>query len=209
MIRLVIADDHALVREGFHRLFEARADISLEGVASDGDELLGILETTPADVIILDISMPGPGFSSLMNTIRERWPESAVLVVSMHPEESWAVRALKAGASGYLPKSRSAEELTMAIRVVHSGEKYVTSALGAMLAERLLDPAGGEPHESLTPREKEVFLMLGGGMMLKNVARELNLSPKTVSTHRRRILDKLGLNSTAELVRYTTERKLI
>ena len=209
MIRLVIADDHSLVREGFRRLFETRADISLEGVASDGDELLEVLEGTPADVVILDISMPGPGFASLLDTIRGRWPASAVLVVSMHPEESWAIRALRAGASGYLPKSRSAEELATAIRTVHEGRKYVTPSLGAILAERLLDPAAGDPHETLTPREEEVFLMLGSGKMLKTVARELELSPKTVSTHRRRILDKLGLNSTAELVRYVTERKLV
>lgn len=209
MIRLVIADDHSLVREGFQRIIETRDDMSLDGLASDGDELLRILAETPADVVILDISMPGPGFSSLLETIRERWPASAILVVSMHPEESWALRALKAGASGYLPKSRSAEELCLAIHTVQRGETYVTPSLGAVLAQRLADPSAGPPHQSLSPREREVFLLLGSGKMLKTVARELDLSPKTVSTHRRRILDKLGLNSTAELIRYVTERDLV
>jgi DNA-binding NarL/FixJ family response regulator len=209
MISVVTADDHALVQEGIGRIIENQTDMKLVGSATHGDDLLRILDSTRADVLTLDISMPGPGFLPLMRTLGERHPHLAILVVSMHAEEAWALRALKAGAKGYLPKSHSAEELSEAIRRVHRGQTYVTPSMVDLLAGRVTGSAEGEPHETLTPREYDVFLALGSGMMLKTVARELGLSPKTVSTHRRRILDKLGLRSTAEIVRYAVEHGLV
>jgi len=160
-------------------------------------------------VLILDITMPGPGFLHIMETLRERFPEVRILVVSMHAEEHWAIQALKAGASGYLTKTRSGEELATAIRKVSAGGPYVTASLAERLA-RHFDPRGSEQlHDSLSRREFETLRRLGSGKMVKTVAREMSLSPKTVTTYRKRILEKLGLASTADLIRYAVEHDLV
>ena len=208
MIRLVVADDHQMVRQGFRRIIEAHPDMEIVAEAAEGTELLRILESVAADVLILDITMPGPGFLLVMDALRARFPRLAVLVVSMHAEEQWAVQALKAGASGYLTKTHSAEELAEGIRRIHAGGRYITGSLAESLARHFGPGGGTAPHDSLSRREFEVLRRLGSGRMVKTVAQEMALSPKTVSTYRKRILEKLGLHSTADLIRYAVEHDL-
>jgi DNA-binding NarL/FixJ family response regulator len=206
---LIIADDHEMVREGFRRIIESHADMKIVATVPDGATLQTVLEETEADVLLLDISMPGPGFPRLMESIRKKYPQLAVLVVSMHQEDHWAVQALKVGAAGYLTKSHSAEELAAGVRRVHAGGRYITPSVAESLAARL-GPSGSEPsHASLSRREFEVLQKLGAGKMVKTVAREMDLSPKTVSTYRMRILEKLSLDSTADLIRYAVEHNLL
>ncbi len=209
MIRLVLADDHQMVRQGVRRIMEAHADMEIVAEAASGDELLTVLAGTPADVLILDISMPGPGFLELMATLERSHPFLPVLVVSMHAEEHWAVQALKAGAAGYLTKTHSAEELAEGIRRVEAGGKYITSMVAETLASHLGRRAMPAPLESLSLREFQVLRMLGSGMMVKTVARELGISPKTVSTYRARIFDKLQFGCNADMVRFAVEHDLI
>jgi len=208
MIRLVIADDHQMVREGLRRVIEAYPDMEIAAEAQEGVELLGVLERVEADVLILDITMPGPGFLRVMSALRDRFPRLPVLVVSMHAEAQWALQALKAGAAGYLTKSHSVEELAEAVRKVHAGGRSITAELGESLARRFGTDPGTVPHEALSRREFEVLRKLGSGRMVKTVAQEMGLSPKTVTTYRKRILDKLGLHSTADLIRYAGEHDL-
>jgi len=209
MIRLVIADDHQMVREGFRRIVEAHPDMEIVAEASTGEELMGKLAAARPDVLLLDISMPGPGFLQLMQSITTDFPKIQILVVSMHAEEHWAIQALKAGAAGYLTKSHSAEELGVGIRRVHGGGKYITPLMAETIARQYGDRSGAGSLESLSKREFEVLAKLGSGMMVKSVARELKLSPKTVSTYRARILEKLELNSTSDLIRYAIEHDLL
>jgi DNA-binding NarL/FixJ family response regulator len=209
MIRLVIADDHQMVREGLRRIVETNTDMQIIGEAADGFKLLELLETDLPDVLLLDISMPGPGFLPIMAQIEADYPGLPVLVVSMHAENMWAVQALKAGAAGYLAKTHSAEELSEGIRRVHSGGRYITASVAETLAIRLGGEGEGSPIQSLSKREFQVFQQLGAGKMVKTVAREMGLSAKTVSTYRTRILEKLGLRSTAELIRFAVEQDLI
>jgi DNA-binding NarL/FixJ family response regulator len=209
MIRLILADDHEMVREGFRRIVEGHTDMEVVGEASDGEELRQVLASVGADVLILDISMPGPGFMAIMREIRKHHPKLAVLVVSMHAEEEWAVQALKAGGAGYLTKTRSSDELAEGIRRVHAGGRYITRSLAETLALQVGAEGERAAHESLSKREFEVLRKIGSGKMVKTVAREMKLSPKTVSTYRARILEKLGLESTADLIRYAVEHDLV
>jgi len=209
VIRVVVADDHDVVRQGFRRIIEAQPDQEMVGEAADGAGLLDLLGSVRADVLLLDISMPGPGFLSLMDALGAGFPGVPVLVVSMHAEELWAIQALKAGAAGYLTKTRSAEELADAVRRVHAGGRYITASLAERLA-LLLGPRGGPKlHDALSRREFETLRRLGSGKMVKTVAREMGLSPKTVTTFRKRILEKLDLRSTADLVRYALDHDLV
>lgn len=208
MIQLVVADDHPVVREGLVRVLEDAKDIHVAGIASSGDELLDLLPDVQASVVLLDISMPGPPFLELLEAIRRRWPPIHVLVVSAHPESQYAVRALRAGARGYVTKDRSPDELANAIRQVHRGGRYVSSKLAEELASRL-DPEYHEiPHERLSDRELRTVAMLAAGRTIKEIAGSLSISPKTVSTYRRRALDKLDLDTTADLIRYALEHDL-
>lgn len=208
MIRLIVADDHPIVRQGLLRIVETCPDMTVVGEAADGDSLMALLGDTEADVLLLDISMPGPPFVELMLAIRDRWPSVRLLVVSTHAEDQYAVRALKAGAVGYLSKDRSPQELTRAVRHVYQGGRYVSDTLAERLALRL-DPRHEAPsHESLSRREFDVLCMLGAGRSVKEIAEALSLSSKTVSTYRARILDKLQLQNTAQLIRYAVEHKL-
>jgi DNA-binding NarL/FixJ family response regulator len=209
VIRLVLADDHQMVRQGFRRIIESHPDMALVAEASDGDELLALLPEARPDVLLLDISMPGCGFIPLMRVLSEEYEKLPVLVVSMHPEEHWAIRALKAGASGYLTKTHSAEELAEGIRQVHAGKKYITREMAEVLAGHFGKRRMPSAVESLSPREFEVLRALGSGKMVKTIARELGVSSKTVSTFRARIFEKLGVESTAELVRFAVEHDLV
>jgi DNA-binding NarL/FixJ family response regulator len=208
MIKVFIADDHSMVREGFRRIIDGHPDMEIVAEAAEGSEVLPRLEAGPADVLVLDISMPGPGFLQVMQSLQKKHPLLPVLVVSMHPEEHWATRAFQSGASGYLTKAHSAEELAEAIRRVHQGGRYVTPSLAERLASQLGPGAAKVGHEGLSRREYEVLCLLGSGKMVKGIAHQLGLSPKTVSTYRTRILEKLNLRSTADLIRYVVEHEL-
>ena len=208
MIRIVIADDHALVREGLRRIIEHHSDLAVAAEADTHDDLFHALGKHEVDVVLMDVSMPELGFLEALERIREDWPHIPVLVVSMHPEEQWAIRAFRSGAAGYLTKRHSAEELAEAIRRVHAGGRYVTPALADALAAQLVSGSEGNAHDALSKREFEVLCMLGSGRMVKRIAADLGLSPKTVSTYRSRILEKLALRSTAEIIRYVVEHDL-
>jgi DNA-binding NarL/FixJ family response regulator len=209
MIRLAIADDHPIVREGLRRIATAGVGISVAGEASTAAELLRLLAAAAVDVVLLDVSMPGSTFMETLKELREKHPSVKVLVLSVHPEDQWAVRALRAGAAGYLTKDHSPEQLVEAIRRVARGGRYVSATLAERLAG-LVDEAGTRsPHERLSDREFEVLRALGRGMAVKDVAEELKLSAKTVSTYRTRLLDKMGLKSRADLVRYVVEHELL
>ena len=208
-IRIFIADDHPIVRQGLRRMVEADPGLAISGEAGDAAALLGALETTATDLVLLDVSMPGSPFLDTLHTLRERHPSIRVLVLSVHPEDQWAVRAIKAGASGYLTKDHSPEQLLEAVRRVYRGGKYVSPTLAEQLATHL-DAAGQRaPHELLSDREFEVMRRLGSGLTVSQIASELAISAKTVSTYRARILEKMAVASNADLVRYAARYGLI
>lgn len=209
MIRIAIADDHPIVREGLRRIASAGVGISVTGEASTAAELFRLLAQAAVDVVLLDVSMPGSTLVETLADLRGRHPSIKVLVLSVHPEDQWAVRALRAGASGYLTKDRSPEQLVEAIRRVARGGKYVSEALAEKLAGLVDHGSPRAAHERLSDREFEVLRALGSGMAVKDVAEQLNLSAKTISTYRARLLDKMGLTSRADLVRYVMEHDLL
>lgn len=208
MIRLLIADDHPIVREGLKRIIADTGDIELAAEATSGDDLPCLCRAYQIDVLVLDIAMPGPGFLKTMEQVRSVSPNTHILVLSVHPEDQYAVRALRAGAAGYLTKDHSPAELANAIRRIHAGGKYITETVAERLADAIREKKEGPPHELLTDREFEVLRMLGGGMSVTQIASVLSISPKTVSTYRARILEKLRLKTGAELIRYAMSHDL-
>lgn len=209
MIRLAIADDHPIVREGLRRIASDDAGIEVTGEASSAAELFRLLDEAPVDVLLLDVSMPGATFVETLRELREKHPSIKVLVLSVHPEDQWAMRALRAGASGYLTKDHSPEQLVRAIRRVALGGKYVSESLAEQLAGMVDNGRTRAPHELLSNREFEVLRALGSGMTVKDIADQLRLSAKTVSTYRVRLLEKMGLKSKADLVRYVMQHELL
>jgi two-component system invasion response regulator UvrY len=209
VIRLFIADDHPVVRAGLRGIIEGEPDFEVVGEACDGGDMLARIGRTPAEVLLLDVSMPGPGFLEVLGGLRQDHPRLAVLVLSVHPEDQYAVRALRAGAAGYLTKDHSPEELVAAIRKVHRGGKYVSPSLAEKLAVGLEIGVSGWPHERLSNREYDVLCLLGSGRTVKEIASKLTLSPKTVSTYRARVLEKMKLATNADLVRYAAQHGLI
>lgn len=209
MIRLLIADDHPIVREGLRRIVQDAPGVEVVGEVANGDELLERLPRLPADIVLLDVTMPGPGFLEVLQRLRSEHPTVAVLVLSVHPEDQYAVRALRAGASGYLTKDHSPEELTEAIRRVHRGHRYVSAQLAERLAADLTAGPREVRHEVLSDREYDVLCLLGSGRTVKEIAGSLQLSPKTVSTYRTRVLEKMHASSNADLVRYAALHGLI
>lgn len=209
MIRVFLADDHAVVREGLKRILAENADIEVVGETGTGNGLAeACLEADP-DVILLDITMPGPGFLELLKELKAAGRAWRVLVLSVHSEDFFALRAFRAGASGYLTKDHSPEELPRAIRRIHEGGRYLTPDLAEKLVFDLYATSEELPHQTLSDREFQVLLRLAVGRSAKSIAHELGVSPKTVSTYRARLLEKLGLRSDAELVRYALEHGLV
>ena len=209
MIRVLLADDHAIVRAGLKELLTATGDLQVVGEATNGQEVLAAVRKGGFDVLVLDMSMPGRSGIELIKLVKAERPALRVLVLSMHSEEQYAVRAVRAGASGYLTKETAAEELVSAIRRVAGGGAYVTPET----AERLVHDAGAgaerEPHKKLSDREYEVFRMIVSGRSVTDIAGALNLSVKTISTHKSRILEKMALPTQADLVRYAVEHGLL
>jgi DNA-binding NarL/FixJ family response regulator len=207
-INVVIADDHPVVRAGLRQILGAEADVWIVAEVADGDALLHALAGAPVDVVLLDVTMPGAPFPTLLRDVKTLYPRLRVLVLSMQPEDQFAVRALRDGAAGYLSKDRSPQELVAALRTIVQGGTYVSAALAEQLATAL-DP-GRAPigHEALSDREHEVLRLIGAGKAVREIAIALSLSPKTVSTYRTRILEKLGLRTSAELIRYALQHQL-
>jgi DNA-binding NarL/FixJ family response regulator len=207
MIRVLLADDHQIVRDGLRRILGPQSGFAVAGEAASGDEALALVRAHDYDVAVLDMSMPGLSGLDLVKRLKAEKPRLKILVLSMHGEQQYAARALKAGAAGYLSKDSAAEQLVGALRKIAAGGVHVSEAAAAGLI--LAGSEGGPPHERLSDREFEVFKLLAGGASPTDIARRLNVSVKTVSTHKTRIQEKLGLGGTAELVRYALEHKLL
>ena len=204
MTSIVLADDHKIVRDGLKRILAGTPDLQVSAEAGDGDELLALVKAADYDLAVVDMSMPGLAGMALIKRLKLEKPKLRILVLSMHGESQYAARALKAGASGYLNKDSAAELLVGAIRKIAAGGVHIGEAAAASLvaAER-------SPHEALSDREFEVLRLLVEGLGPTEIGERLHLSVKTVSTHKTRILEKLQLGSTAELVRYALEHKLV
>jgi len=204
---IVLADDHAVVRRGLRHIFAMSPDVVIAAEAVDGGEVLEKLRTAEVDVLLMDVSMPQTDAVDLVKRVKAEHPKVAVLVHSMHAESPVASRMLKAGASGYITKDSEPEQLVAALRRVAGGGRYI----GAELAEQLAfgDGTGRPLHELLSDRESQVFAQLASGKSLKTIASDLRLSPKTASTYKTRVMQKLKVGSDAELIRYAVEHRLI
>lgn len=209
MIRILLADDHRMFREGVRGLLESRSDMTVVGEAGTGEEALATAGETQPDVVLLDVSMPGRGGLETVSELKKRDPRVRVLMLTVHPEDRFAVRCLKGGADGYMTKDNAAEELIGAIRKVHSGGKYVSPGLAESLVMSLDHDFGAAPHEALSNREFQVLRKIAAAKTVSEIAEELHLSVKTISTYRSRILDKLGLRNNAEIMQYAMERDLV
>ncbi len=209
MIRVLIADDHNIVRQGMKRVLSKTPDIEVVGEASTGQEALDKIWAEKFDVVILDISLPGRNGLEILRQIKAHQPKLQVLVLSMYPEEQYAVRVLRGGAAGYLTKESDKSELIEAIRRIAQGKKYITPALAEMLADELEPSADKAPHERLSDREFHLLCLIAKGKTTKEIADDLALSMKTVGTHRARILEKMGMKSNAEITHYAIQHKLV
>lgn len=208
MIRIVIADDHPIVREGLKQMLSACVDFTIVGEACNGHEVITRTRELEFDVLLLDMSMPGRGGIELIRQVKSEKPRLRVLVLSMHEEEQYAVRSIRAGASGYLNKETAPAQLVSAIRKVASGGAFITPAVAEQLAMGAMPHAQGLPHSTLSDREFQVMGMLVAGKSITDIAGELNLSVKTVSTHKTRLMQKMGMTNQADLIRYAMENNL-
>ena len=208
MINVLIADDHTVVRRGLRQILEEAPDMTVTGEASTGQDVLKALRREDYDVLVLDISMPDGGGLEVLNQLHDISPDLPVLILSIHGENQYAARAFRAGAAGYLTKDRAPEELITAIRRLACGGKYITRSLATTLANRL-GKKQGTSHEILSDREFQVMCLLASGLRITDIAEDLSLSAKTVSTFRTRILEKLNLKTTADIIRYALEHDLV
>jgi two-component system, NarL family, invasion response regulator UvrY len=209
MLKILIADDHAILRAGLKEILVRNLKEVACGEAKNAQEVLSQVRTNPWDLVILDITMPGRSGLDILSDLKNLRPHLPVLMLSMHSEDHYGKRALKAGAFGYLQKESAPEELIQAVRKVLAGGRYVSSTLADRLLADLSKDEVKTPHDSLSPREFEIFRMIGSGKPVSRIAKELRLSITTVSTHRARILEKLQLTTTADLVRYALRSKLV
>ncbi|PWT76960.1 MAG: DNA-binding response regulator [Proteobacteria bacterium] len=207
--RILIADDHAIVREGLRRIISSDTAFTVAGEAADGHEVMAAVRAGGFDVLLLDLSMPGRSGIELLRQVKTERPELHVLVLSMHAEQQYAVRAIRAGASGYLTKDAATTQLSAALTKVAAGGLFITPAVAEALAMGLQTPSEEAPHKRLSDREYEVFVRLATGESVTTIAERLNLSVKTVSTHKTHILEKMNLSSLADLVRYAIAHRLL
>jgi Response regulator containing a CheY-like receiver domain and an HTH DNA-binding domain len=209
MIRVLIADDHTIVRHGLAQIVSAESDMTVTGEAQNGHEVLELITKAKADVIVLDITMPGKNGLETLKEIKRQHSEISVIMLSMHPKDQYAVRVLKAGASGYITKESAPEELVVAIRKAYSGGKYISPDVAELLASYIEHDVSAEPHRRLSDREFEVFRQIAQGRSVSQISVDLNLSVKTISTYRTRILEKTGFSTNAEIVKYCLENSLV
>ncbi len=212
-IRVIVADDHTLVREGVRMILAKESDLEVVGEASDGQQALGLVESLKPDVVIMDISMPGMGGIEATQRLKERHPKVAVLALTMHEEESYVFRLLRAGASGYVLKRAAAHDLVQAVRAAARGESFLYPSVARKVLEDYLKRVeageGRERFDGLTEREKEILTLIAQGSSNQEIAQQLFVSIKTVQTHRAHILEKLNLHDRTELVRYAIRKGLI
>ena len=209
MIRVILCDDHAVVRKGIRDTLTEAVDIEVTGEASSYTEVREVLRHAPCDVMVLDLNLPGRGGLEVLASLRESAPLIKVLIVSMFPEDQYAIRCLRAGAQGYLCKTGDPAELVTAVRTLAQGRKYVTPEVAQMLVESLSDPTQEALHTTLSERELQTLTKIASGRRLSEIAEELMLSPKTVSVYRARVLEKLRLSNNAELTVYAIRNGLV
>jgi DNA-binding NarL/FixJ family response regulator len=209
MTKVLLADDHTLVRDGLRHILQGTRGFEVAGEAHDGPSTVALVRGTPADVLVLDLSMPGPRNGvELVKQIKDEIPTLRILVLTMHAEQQYAVRAFKAGASGYLTKESASTELVSAVTKVAAGGVYVSLSMAERLAQSLNEPADMAPHQRLSDREFDVFRRIAAGQTITEIANELCVSAKTVSTYKTRILEKMQMPHEAALVRYAIQHKL-
>ncbi len=208
-IRILIADDHPIVREGYKKILMSQPDMDVTGEAGNGQEVLDAIQKKDFDLILLDISMPGRSGLEILKELKGQKPHLPVMILSIYPEEQYAVRAFRDGASGYLTKASTPKELISAIRKVSQGGRYVTEALAEKLTYFLHGDVEKVPHEKLSDREYQVMLLIASGKTVTQIADELCLSVKTISTYRRHILEKMQFTTNAEITMYAIQNKLL
>lgn len=209
MTRVLLVDDHVIFREGLKRILDDTPDMKVVGGVGKGSDLLAQYDRVECDVIVLDIAMPGESGVEILKQIRKFDPDQKVLVLSMHPEEQYAHRVLRAGASGYITKESSPEEVIFAIRKVAGGGRYVSTKLGEELAFRAGMGFNTPRHDHLSDREYQIMLMIASGKTRADIAKELSLSPKTISTYRARVMEKMSLRTDADLTNYVSQHQLL
>jgi len=208
MTRIFIVDDHVLIREGLKKILRTESDLTIVGEAQRGNEALDKLDKCHCDVLILDIALPDKSGLEVLKEVKDRHPKMHVIILSLYPEERYALRAMKDGADGYITKNGAAEELFLAIRIVMAGKKYVSPTFAQELVDYLQIDQKQPAHEKLSDREYQILLLIGSGKTVSQIAMDLNLAASTVNTHRLHILEKMHLKTNAELVRYVFENHL-
>lgn len=209
MIRILIADDHAIVRQGLKQIVADESDMRVAGEAENANEVVDFVRKHPCDVVVQDISLPGRDGLEVLRDLKHEFPRLPVLMLSVHPQELFGVRALRLGAAGYLTKKAAPAELVAAIRTVVGGRKYVPPSLVELLADHLATDDQRLPHETLSNREYQVMCMIAAGRKAGDIAAELSLSVKSINTYRARVLEKMGVKSNAELTRYALQHRLL
>jgi two-component system, NarL family, invasion response regulator UvrY len=212
MINIYIADDHAMLRDGLKSIINEVKDMKVVGETNNSKNIISDIRTLDVDIILLDISMPGPGFLEILSRLTDSGDNNKIikiLVLSTHPEEQYAIRAIKAGANGYLTKDHSPNELIDAIKIIISGKRYISQALAELMANDVVQGGSStSPHEHLSNREYQILCMLGKGMAIKEISHSLSLSPKTVSTYRIRLCNKLNFKNNADLIHYVIDHDI-
>lgn len=208
-MRIIIADDHAIVRRGLQQIIATRATWKVAGEAASGEELLALLPDADADVLVLDVSLDGRSGIDLLEPIRARRPNLPVLMLSMHAEEHYALHAFRAGAAGYIQKDRPPEEILAAIERVAAGRRHISEGVMDQIAGAVAGTQSEHPHEELSPREFQVFRLIAAGRSASEIAEMLHVSVKTVSTYRSRILEKTGFRTNADMIAYAVRNKLL
>lgn len=209
MIKVMLADDHSIVRKGLRQLLEETGFIEVVAEADDYPAIMKAVRGHDFDVLVMDITMPGKNGIDVLKVVKDEKPKIAVLMLSMHPEDQYAVRALKAGASGYLTKNSAPEKLVEAIQTISAGRRYITPELADSLASHLTDDTDKPLHATLSDREFQTIRLIASGRKLSEIAEELSLSPKTVSVYRARILEKMRMKNNAELTHYALKHGLV
>jgi DNA-binding NarL/FixJ family response regulator len=209
VIRIVLADDHPIVRDGLKGLLGAAGDMEVVGEASDGGQVMECVRALDFELLLLDMSMPGRSGIELIRQVRSERPKLKILILSMHEESQYAVRAIRAGASGYLTKESASRQLVEAIRKVAGGGAFISAEVAQQLALGAMPDAKGPPHSALSDREFQIFRMIADGLAVSDIAARLNLSVKTVSTHKSNILRKMNMTTQAELIRYAITHRLV
>jgi two-component system, NarL family, invasion response regulator UvrY len=209
MIKVILCDDHALIRRGIRDTLSDAADIEVVGEAGDYGELRSLMRSAECEVLVLDINMPGRSGLDVLHVLKDEGSPVKVLIVSMYPEDQYAIRALRAGAFGYVNKGGDPQLIVQAVRTVSQGRKYVTPEIAQMLVESLTTPTSEQAHEKLSDRELQTLVMIASGKRLSDIADELTLSPKTVSVYRARVLEKLQLANNSELTVYAIRNGLV